>query len=138
MMKHQRIIKLTILGIVVLFILVAWIIYNNTIAPYKLNIPNEIDAVFIRNGNNGKSIEAVDDKQKQQLVETMNNLELQKTYKKEASTGWCIMIVVVESNKNYQYVVNSQEIIYNDYIYTNPKNQNQMADLYSELCKLFD
>ncbi|MBQ6696431.1 MAG: hypothetical protein IJN16_06985 [Lachnospiraceae bacterium] len=134
-MKHQQIMKWVILGVVV--ILGTWVIYNTLVVPYRLKLPREIDGMFLQNGNNGESIMITDVGQQEQLIDVVDDLKLKRVRKKESSTGWHIAIVVEAKGKNQRYVVTSQEIIHENYIYRNSDTEKQLADLYTALCEAF-
>ena len=134
-MKHQQIMKWVILGVVV--ILGTLVIYNTLVVPYRLKLPREIDGMFLQNGNNGESIMITDVGQQEQLIDVVDDLKLKRVRKKEPSTGWHIAIVVETKGKNQRYVVTSQEIIHENYIYRNSDTEKQLADLHTALCEAF-
>lgn len=75
--------------------------------------------------------------QQEQLIDVVDDLKLKRVKKKEPSTGWHIAIVVEAKGKNQRYVVTSQEIIHENYIYRNSDTEKQLADLHTALCEAF-
>ena len=128
------------LGILVacgVVLIIVFLLYNVCIVPYKLKISDKIENMFVKTGN-GKSIEITDTIQISEFLKKINDLELHRIHKMEPADGWSIMLVIVNNNKQYQYTIFPEAVIFNQYVYTNEDNLKQITKLYSDLQGLVD